>query len=166
MRKTASLRRFALKAGTSAVPVQSNKREGRLFKKILVPIDLAHADKLEKAVSAGAYLAKHDNIPVVFTAVTTAAPSALAHTPDEFRSKLSSYAEAQAGKYGIQATGHAVFSHDPTIDLDDALLKAVHETGADLVVMATHIPNVADHFWPSNGGRVATHTDVSVFLVR
>ena len=57
-------------------------------------------------------------------------------------------------------------SHDPAVDLDDALVKAVHETKSDLVVMATHIPNVADHVWPSNGGRLATHTDASVFLVR
>jgi hypothetical protein len=44
--------------------------------------------------------------------------------------------------------------------------RTVHETGSNLVVMATHIPNVADHVWPSNGGRLATHTDASVFLVR
>lgn len=137
-----------------------------MFKKILIPIDLKHANNLERAVSTGAYLAKQGDIPVVFTAVTTAAPSGLAHNPDEFRSKLTAYAEAQAAKYGIQATGHAVFSHDPTIDLEDALLRAIQETGADLVVMATHIPNVTDHFWPSNGGRVASHADVSVFLVR
>lgn len=137
-----------------------------MFKKILIPIDLTHADKLEKAVSTGAYLAKTDDSPVVFAAVTTAAPGPLAHTPDEFRAKLASYAASEAEKYGITATGHAVFSHDPAIDLEDALLKAIHETGADLVVMQTHIPNVADHFWPSNGGRVASHSDVSVFLVR
>ena len=137
-----------------------------MFKKILVPIDLQHADKLEKAISVGAHVAKPDGIPVVFTAVTSNAPSALAHTPDEFKSKLSAYAASEAEKHGIEATGHAVFSHDPATDLEDALLKAVKETGADLVVMATHIPNVADHFWPSNGGKIASHADVSVFLVR
>lgn len=137
-----------------------------MFNKILIPIDLSHADKLEKAVSTGAYLAKQDNIPVVFTAVTTAAPGALAHTPDEFRAKLDAFAAEQGAKHGVQASGHAVFTHDPSIDLDEGLLKAAHETGADLVVMQTHIPNIADHLWPSNGGRLASHADVSVFLVR
>lgn len=137
-----------------------------MFKKILIPIDLGHADKLEKAVSAGAYIAKSDGIEVVFTAVTTNAPSSQAHTPDEFRKKLAAYAAKQGELHGIRTSGHAMFSHDPAIDLEDAILKAVHETGADLVVMASHIPNVADHFWPSNGGRVASHADVSVFLVR
>nr|WP_269585485.1 universal stress protein [Roseibium sp. Sym1] len=137
-----------------------------MFKKILIPIDLSHADKLEKAVSTGAYLAKQDNLPVVFTAVTTAAPGPLAHTPDEFRKKLDAFAAEQGTKHEVQASGHAVFTHDPTIDLDEGLLQAVHETGADLVVMQTHIPNIADHLWPSNGGRLASHADVSVFLVR
>ena len=137
-----------------------------MFNKILIPIDLGHTDKLEKAVAAGAYLAKPDNLPIVFTAVTSTAPSAVAHTPDEFKAKLDAYASTEAAKHGVSASGHAVFVHDPAIDLETGILTAVHETGADLVVMATHIPNLADHFWPSNGGRVASHADVSVFLVR
>lgn len=137
-----------------------------MFKKILIPIDLSHAEKLEKAVSTGAYLARQDKLPVVFAAVSSTAPGSVAHTPQEFSAKLDAFAAAQGAKYGLEASGHAVFVHDPAIDLEDGLLKAVHETGADLVVMATHIPNLADHLWPSNGGRLASHADVSVFLVR
>lgn len=137
-----------------------------MFKKILIPIDLNHADKLEKAVSAGAHLAKSNDVSVVFAAVTSNAPGPLAHTPEEFRAKLASYAAEESGKHGITASGHAVFVHDPAVELEDGILKAVNETGADLVVMATHIPHLPDHFWPSNGGRVASHADVSVFLVR
>lgn len=137
-----------------------------MFKKILIPIDLTHTDKLEKAVATGAYLAKQDAIPVVFAAVTSTAPGSVAHTPDEFRAKLDSYAASESSKRGISATGHVVFVNDPAVEVEDGLLKAIRETGADLVVMATHIPNLADHFWPSNGGRVASHADVSVFLVR
>lgn len=137
-----------------------------MFKKILIPIDLSHADKLEKAVSTGTYLARQDNIPVVFAAITTTAPGPIAHNPEEFREKLDAFAAETGNRHGIQASGHAVFTHDPAVDLESGILKAVHETGADLVVMATHIPHLADHFWPSNGGRVASHADVSVFLVR
>ncbi|MES0881441.1 universal stress protein [Roseibium sp. SCP14] len=137
-----------------------------MFNRILIPIDLNHADKLEKSVSAGANLAKAEKIPIVFTAVASTVPSALAHTPDEFRAKLDAYAASQADKHGVSASAHAVFAHDPAAELEDALLKAIDETGADLVVMATHVPNLADRLWPSNGGRVASHADISVFLVR
>ena len=60
----------------------------------------------------------------------------------------------------------SLVSHDPSSDVDDILLKAVKDTGADLVVMASHVPNIMDYVWPSNGGKLATHTDASVFLVR
>jgi len=42
----------------------------------------------------------------------------------------------------------------------------VEEAGADLVVMASHVPNVTDYIWPSHGGWVAEHSDASVFVVR
>jgi hypothetical protein len=32
--------------------------------------------------------------------------------------------------------------------------------------MATHRPGLADRLWPSNGGKVATHSGASVLLVR
>ena len=137
-----------------------------MFQKILIPIDLNHAETLEKAVSAGVYLAKADDIPIVFTAIASTVPSPLAHTPDEFRAKLDAYAASQAEKHGISASAHAAFAHDPAAELEDALLKAIDDTGADLVVMATHAPKLTDYFWPSNGGRVASHANVSVFLVR
>lgn len=137
-----------------------------MFKKIMVPVDLAHADKLTHALDTAANLSKHYNAPVTYVGVTASAPGPLGHNPEEYGQKLSQFVARQAEAHGITAEGKTVVSHDPAADLDDALVKAVHETGCDLVVMATHIPNVADHVWPSNGGRLATHTDASVFLVR
>ena len=54
----------------------------------------------------------------------------------------------------------------PISDLDDDLIKAIDEVGADLVVMPTHPPKHVDVIMPSHGGKVATHTKASVFLVR
>lgn len=50
--------------------------------------------------------------------------------------------------------------------MDDILLKAVKDTGADLVVMASHVPNIMDYVWPSNGGKIAEHAECSVMVVR
>jgi nucleotide-binding universal stress UspA family protein len=57
-------------------------------------------------------------------------------------------------------------SNDPTTDVDDTLLRTIEETGAELVIMASHKPDLADYFWPSNGGKIASHSDASVFIVR
>ena len=137
-----------------------------MYKKIMVPVDLAHADKLTHALDTAAKLSKLYHAPVTYVGVTSALPGPLGHNPAEYDLKLADFASAQAKAHGIEAHGKSMISHDPAVDLDNVLIKAAHETGSDLIVMATHIPNVADHVWPSNGGRLATHTDASVFLVR
>lgn len=137
-----------------------------MFKKIMVPVDLAHADKLDKALGTAAMLAGHDDATVTYVAVGSAAPSSQAHTPAEFADRLGEFAKSQADAHGITAKAHAVTSHDPSIDLDDTLLHAAMDIGADCIVVASHIPNIADHLWPSHGGSLARRSDASVFVVR
>jgi nucleotide-binding universal stress UspA family protein len=137
-----------------------------MFKRIMAPVDLAHMDKLERALKVTAEEAKLHDAAVTYVSVSAAAPSAVAHTPEEFKTRLGAFAGEQAKIHGINADAHAIISHDPTTDVDDALLKAIRDTGADLVIMASHRPGLADYFWPSNGGKIAGHTDASVFIVR
>ncbi len=137
-----------------------------MFKKIMAPVDLKHVDHLQKALDVAASMAKDTGAELIYVGVSSAAPSEIAHTPAEFAQKLEAFARESGAAHGVSAHAKAFLSHDPTIDLDDTLLKAIDELGADLVVMASHIPNVADHIWPSNGGTVASHADVSVFIVR
>lgn len=146
--------------------IRAQGKEGSVYRKIMVPVDLAHADKLEKGLTTAADLAKHYRIPVCYVSVTTAAPSPIAHNPKEFADKLEAFAQEQAGKHGHDATSKAYTSHDPAVDVDETLLKAVHDVGADLVVMASHIPGLIEYVWPSNGGKIAEHSDASVFVVR
>ncbi|WP_121631486.1 universal stress protein [Tropicibacter alexandrii] len=137
-----------------------------MFKRIMVPVDLAHVDRLSRALTCAADLAKTYGASVVYVGVSAATPSSVAHSPQEFATKLAEFAEAQGKDAGIETEAHAMTSHDPSTDLDPTLLKAVDETKADLVVMASHIPNVTDYIWPSNGGTVAGHAKVSVLVVR
>jgi len=132
----------------------------------MAPVDLAHVARLERALATAGDLAKLYNAPVVYVGVTTAEPSSVAHTPVEFQQKLDAFAADESAKRGVDASAFSVVSHDPTIELEDALIKALGDTDADLVVMASHIPGLADHLWPSNGGRIAAHAKASVFIVR
>lgn len=136
-----------------------------MFKHIMVPVDLAHVGALEPALKVAAGLAGLYDAKVSYVGVTGTQPSPVAHNPEEFGQKLAAFAADQKTAHGISETGaHAVTSHDPAVDLDRALEKAVSDLGADLVIMASHIPRHFD--LGSHGGRVATHTDASVMLVR
>lgn len=137
-----------------------------MFKKILSPIDLSHLDKMGKALTVTSDLAKSYGAEVCFVGVTGATPSALAHSPDEFKAKLDAFAAVQGQEAGITATGYTIVSHDPAVQLNDELEAAIADTGADLVVMATHLPGIGDYIWSGHGAHIAAHSDVSVMLVR
>ena len=137
-----------------------------MFKRIMVPVDLAHLEALEKSLTVAADMAQHYNASLCYVGVTTSQPSSVAHTPQEYEQKLNAFAAGHAPDDGHPPSTAVYISHDPVTDLDDILIKAIKEQAADLVVMATHLPHHIDAIMPANGSKVAAHSDVSVFLVR
>ncbi|WP_416139788.1 universal stress protein [Halomonas sp. HK25] len=137
-----------------------------MYHKIMVPIDLAHIEVIEPTLETVADLARHYDAEVCYVGVTSNAPGSVARTPQEFTQKLEAFAQKRAAVHGQPVSTHTIVSPDPIADLDDNLIQAIKEVGADLVVMPTHPPKHLDVIMPSHGGKVATHTDVSVFLVR
>ncbi len=137
-----------------------------MFNKIMVPVDLAHLDALEKSLTAAADLSRHYDAALCYVGVTTSQPSSVARTPAEYEQKLNAFAQSHAPKNSHYASVRVYNSHDPASDLDDILLNAINEVGADLVVMGTHLPRHLDSIMPANGSQIASHTSASVFLVR
>jgi nucleotide-binding universal stress UspA family protein len=137
-----------------------------MFRHIMVPVDLAHEDRLGHALSVAADLARHWGAGVTYVGVGTTTPGKLAHTPEEYAARLAGFAKAQAEAHTITASAYATIAHDPTTEVDDALLRAVDKVGADLVVMQSHVPGLIDYVWPSNGGKIAGHARASVLVVR
>ena len=104
-----------------------------MYTKIMVPVDLTHVTQLEKALATAADLSKHYSIPICYVSVGAAAPGSVAHNPAEFAAKLEAFAHEQAIARGLSAVSSMAYtSHDPTVDLDQTLIKAIEETGSDL----------------------------------
>lgn len=137
-----------------------------MFNRIMVPVDLAHLDAIEKSLTVAADLATHYNAEICYVGVTATTPGNIARTPEEYGTKLASFTKEQGRKHGLTAESRVYTASDPVPMVDDLLIKAVSETGADLLVMSTHLPKKLDVIMPSNGSKVAKHTDISVFLVR
>ncbi len=137
-----------------------------MYKKIMVPVDLAHLKALEKSLNVAADMARHYDAALCYVGVTTSQPSSVARTPEEYAEKLKTFSHEHAPDNGHEPTSRVYNSHDPVADLDDILIKAIDEVGADLVIMGTHLPHHIDAIMPGNGSKVAAHTNVSVFLVR
>lgn len=137
-----------------------------MYKTIMVPVDLEHSDQLEKALATGADLAKHYGAQLYAVSVTSTAPGVLARHPSEYAQKLEAFAAEQTAKRGVQFKAKVMVSHDPPVDLESTLKKAGSEIGADLVVMASHVPGFLEYIFSSRAGYLASHSDLSVFVVR
>ncbi|MGI9476577.1 MAG: universal stress protein [Hyphomicrobiaceae bacterium] len=137
-----------------------------MYKNIMVPVDLAHPEKLTKALAVSADLARHYGAILTAVSVTASAPTTVAHTPQEFAAKLQAFGEEQSKAHGVTFATRATVSPDPVIDMDDALEKTASELGCDLVVMASHVPGFAEHIFASRAGYLASHSALSVLVVR
>ncbi len=137
-----------------------------MYKKIMVPVDLAHFDVIEPSLQVVADQARHYGAEVCYVAVTATVPGSVAHNPEEYQQKLEAFAQERAKVHGQPVSARVITTPDPIADLDDVLIDAIDEVGADLVIMPTHPPKHLDVVIPSHGGKVATHTKASVFLVR
>ena len=137
-----------------------------MYRKVIFPVDLTHIDQLTRALQTAIDLALHYKAEICFVGVTGTAPSAIARTPQEFEKKLLAFAQEQGMAHGLTSSAKACISHDPTIDTDKTLLRAINDLGGDLVVMQTHAPKALDYIWAGHGDTIATHSKASVFLVR
>jgi hypothetical protein len=88
-----------------------------VYSKVMVPVDLAHVDRLTKAIDLATDFAKRYAIPVCFVGITPSTPTPVAHTPKEFARSLEDFAQAQGDKHGLTATSAAYISDDPAVDL-------------------------------------------------
>jgi nucleotide-binding universal stress UspA family protein len=137
-----------------------------MFTTILVPVDLAHTARMGRALAIAASEARQHGARIIYLGITEETPGPVAHNPREYAERLEAFARAEADRHGIAAEALAVASVDPAAEINRLILKAIRDTGADHVVMASHPPRMLDWILPSHGGHVAEHAEVSVFVVR
>jgi len=137
-----------------------------MFSKIMVPVDLVHKESLGKALEVAGDMAKRHGADIEVVSVGGALPGKLGHTPEEFSETVKAFAKDLAEKFGVPVEGDPVISHDPEVETTAALMREIERTGADLVIMASHEPEVLEHVFSSHGGYIAQHAKCSVFVVR
>ncbi|MCC1491482.1 universal stress protein [Cognatishimia sp. F0-27] len=135
--------------------------------RILVPVDLDHAEKLEKALDLAAKFAKEDGATVIYTDVVDAVPTTSPITEGErMADRLKRFVDVQRTKYGIDGQAHVALRGDLHLNVGADIIKAAKDTDCTLIVMASHVPGIKEHFLSSNAGYVASHAPVSVYVVR
>ena len=139
-----------------------------MFRTIMAPIDLQHADRIAKARQVAADLGKHYGAKVIYFAATAPTPGPMGRTPQEFGEKLTALAKKDADAFGTPIEAHTAICHDPAAEVEETILDTAKEMDVDLIVMSSHVPGIADHLHllPSHGGEVAKEFKRSVMIVR
>lgn len=137
-----------------------------MYKHIMVPVDLAEKGRLQKAVRVAVDLAQHFSAGMTLVSVSGGLQGKVSHSHAEYGRRLALYADELAAEHEIAVGSVNYGVPDPSVEVDQKLIEAIGDLGADLVVMASHQPGWVEYFVNSHGGKLASHAKISVFVVR
>jgi nucleotide-binding universal stress UspA family protein len=141
-----------------------------MYTNILLPIDLNSIDTQEAAVGTAVQLAQTFGARLHLMAVVPSLGVGVVSTffPEDYEQKVTAAAEAELKEFlrqrvpeGIEAR-HAVASGT----IYKEVLDFAKQIEADLIVMASHRPELKDYLIGPNAARVVRHADCSVLVVR
>ncbi len=138
-----------------------------MYSRILVPVDLEHEEQLTQALELAGRTAKQSGATIVYVDVVDAVPTTTARTEGQrVGGRLAAFVSEQADRHGIATEDHVALRSDLHLNVGADIIKAAQQKECDLIIMASHIPGIKDHFLSSNAGYVASHAPMSVFVVR
>jgi nucleotide-binding universal stress UspA family protein len=137
-----------------------------MFTHILVPVDLSEKQMIAKAVRVAVDQARHYEAKLTLVSVVGGLQAKVSNSSGEYARQLAEYADEITIANGIIPETMIYEVPDPSVEVDRKLLQVISDTGADLVIMATHQPGWVEYIVNSHGGRLASHAPVSVFVVR
>ena len=140
-----------------------------MFKTILVPIDIAQRSSWEQAIPQAIELAtsSHGNVTVTTVVRDLKAAFEGVHFPFQVELLMSKAKD----KLAQIVSGY----RDHNVPLDEVvrfgsigreILEAASEHAADLIVMASHRPELKDYLIGANAAYVAQHAVCSVLVLR
>ena len=138
------------------------------MEKILLPIDLAQPDKAEALVREAVKVASGRDVSFTLLYVASAMPGYMtAELPEGFAEKTTENARAQLEAF---ARAHASTLKAETVlrtgTPQHEIIAVAKETGADLIIIASHKPGAVDYLLGSVAAAVVRHAPCSVLVHR
>ena len=135
-----------------------------MYKTILVPIDIAHFEEGKAILDMARQNADEDSRIVLLNVVEEIPKWAAVSLPAGMIDKNLHTSEAELKKLAgddprmevMVRSGHSY----------DTILEVCNNLPADLVIVASHRPDLQDYFLGSTAARVVRHAQCSVLVVR
>ena len=141
-----------------------------MYKKILVPIDLADTDLAKPAVETAVDMAKASGGSVRLVNVLPMTPVMLAeYVPADFDAATAQVRRRRAGYRCARMRARRRRTFPPCVrqgGIYHEVLEEAKAIDADLIVMSSHRPAMRTYFLGSNAGHVVRYAKCSVLVVR
>lgn len=141
-----------------------------MYDRILFPIDLHEDSSWQRALPTVLECCKAFGSELHLLTIFPDLPVGMyrLHLPEDTESRLAH--EAASGLDAFVAEhipeGLSVFKHLETGSVYHRILETAERIGADLIVMASHRPEMSDYLVGPNAARVVRHAKISVLVVR
>ncbi len=140
-----------------------------MYKRILVPIDLADVELAKPAVATAVMMARESNGMVRLINILPVTPVMLAeYVPPDFEAQQRASAEEAiaivAKETGLGPDNVSTIVRQGGVDRE--ILDEAKEMNADLIVMSSHRTGMRTYFLGSNAGHVVRYATCSVLVVR
>ena len=140
------------------------------MKTILLPVDIFHETGWEGALNHAVSLAQqHGSIIHVLTVIPDfGMPVVGSFFPDGFSKSAATKAETGLSEFAAKhiPDGIDVIAHIKHGTTYKEILACADAIGADMIVMASHRPEMQDYLLGPNAARVTRHAKQSVCVIR
>lgn len=140
------------------------------MKRILLPVDLFHPTGWEAALEHALLLAEHHDAELHLLTVIPSfgMPMVAAYFPQEFSTNASKEAEVEMAKFADANVPTSVKSvkHVKHGTIYKEIIAEAAQLGVDMIVMASHRPEMKDYLLGPNAARVVRHAKCSVTIIR
>jgi|SRR5208282_4718507 len=140
-----------------------------MYRRVLVPIDLADVALTKPAIASAMMMAKESNGSIRLINVLPMTPVMLAeYVPPDFEAQQRASAEEAiaivAKETGLGPEKISTVVRQGSIDRE--ILEEAKAIKADLIVMSSHRTGLRTYFLGSNAGHVVRYATCSVLVVR
>lgn len=140
-----------------------------MYKHILVPVDIGHPNVSEKALAAAPQIAQTDDAVLHVLGVVAPLDSFTStFFPKRFQEQASNAAQRALHAFTetadlAQIQVQHIVAHGA---IYDQILTIAKQVDADLIVVASHRPELGDYLLGPNAAKVVRHAQCSVMVVR
>lgn len=140
------------------------------YKNVVIPVDLEHASSWHNALPMALEFVRNNNaaLHVITVAANADIPAIAVHLPKDFDNHIRTQTETRLGQLVEQHVPADVVVQAAVGQgrIDKEILRLAQQADADLIVMASHRPELTDYLIGANAAHVMRHAACSVMVVR